>query len=101
MNAYDQLIRDLARRDLAREAITLPEMAVVIEQHPDVVAEAMEPALMAEVLAKDFCPAAVGQAVLSMLRVRCLGFVYREVKSMREELRQEELEDKEFARESA
>lgn len=100
VQTYKQLIRELASRNLAREPMTRPEIAVVMTEYPDVVAEALDPQLVAYAFVTEVTPTAIGQTVIDLLRAKCLAYVFREVESMREQLRQEEAEDREFEREA-
>ena len=98
MNDYDATIRDLARRGL--DKIDNADMATIIEEHPDVVAEAMDPQLVAETLRLFTTSTAIAAAFLSMLRVRCGTYVCREVGHAKQDIEQEERVEREFNREA-
>lgn len=95
--AYEELLRDVARRNIEVRPLTSPEIATVIKEFPDLVGEALgdEPLLLVEALEVG-APVSLGAVVTILLRRRCVAYMHADVIEMRETIEAEERNESEY-----
>lgn len=95
--AYEELLRDVARRNIQVRPLTGPEIAVVIKEFPDVVGEALgdAPELFVEALELG-APVSLAAVVMVLLRRRCEAYIASDVKDMRDTIEAEERNEDEY-----
>lgn len=95
--SYDELLRDVARRNLQANPLTGPEIAVVIEEFKDLPGEALgdAPELFVEAL-KPNAPVSLGAMVMVLLRKRCEAYIATDVRDMRDTIEAEERNEDEY-----
>jgi hypothetical protein len=99
MSPYTTLLRELARRRLELHPLTRAEIAVIVDEHPDVVGEALcdSPALFSECL-REYAMVALGALVVTLLRRQCMAYIATDVSLMRDQMEEEDRADAEYER---
>jgi hypothetical protein len=99
MSPYTALLRDLARRRLELHPLTRAEIAIIVDEHSDVVGEALcdSPALFSECL-RDNAPMTLSALVVTLLRKQCMAYIARDVDLMRDQMEEEDRADAEYER---
>lgn len=95
--AYEELLRDVARRNIQVRPLTGPEIAVVIDEFRDLPGEALgdAPELFVEALKLD-APVSLSAMVMVLLRRRCEAYIASDVKDMRDTIEAEERNEDEY-----